>query len=148
MPTQFIIKSKFAFRVTVNIDGTLKYQCRLVGCGYYSQIFGQECDETFVPSAKYRSLCILLHLADVFDWKITGPDVEQALLESNINKEIHMNLPIDVYEDYITHNPVTTRLRLSIYGLKQEAGELWYDKICKIFKAEGYTCLIHDQCIL
>ena len=32
------IKSKYAFRVTVNIDGTLKYRCRLVGCGY-SQIF-------------------------------------------------------------------------------------------------------------
>ena len=57
-----------------------------------------------------------------------------------------MNLPTDVYEDSITHNPVTTRLRLSIYGLKQ-AGELWYDKIYKIFKAEGYTRLIHDQCI-
>jgi hypothetical protein len=34
LPTQFIlrktIKSKYAFRVTVNIDGTLKYRCRLV----------------------------------------------------------------------------------------------------------------------
>ena len=108
--------------MTVNIDGTLKYRWRLVGCGYYSQIFGQDCDETFAPSAKCRSLCILLHLADVFDWKLTGLDVEQALLESNIDKEIYTNLQIDVHEDYITHNPVTTKLRLSIYGLKQEAG--------------------------
>ena len=52
-----------------------------------------------------------------------------------------MNLPIDVYEDSITHNPETTRLRLKL------AGELWYDKIYKIFKAEGYRCLIHDQCM-
>ena len=37
------IKSKYAFRVTVNIDGTLKYRCRLVGCGY-SQIFGRDYD--------------------------------------------------------------------------------------------------------
>jgi hypothetical protein len=105
------IKSKYAFRVTVNIDGDLKYRGSLVGCGY-SQIFGQDYDETFAPTAKYRSLCILLHLAAVFDWEISGLDVEQAFLESNIDTEIYMNLPIDVYEDSITHNPETTRLRL------------------------------------
>ena len=71
-------------------------------------------DETFAPTAKYRSLCILFHLADVFDWEKSGLDVEQLFLESNIDKAIYMNLPIDVYEDNITHNPVTTRLRLSI----------------------------------
>ena len=63
------MKSKYAFRVTVNVDGTLKHRCRIVGCGY-SQILGKDCDDTFAPIAKYRSLCILLHLAAVFDWNI------------------------------------------------------------------------------
>ncbi len=35
------MKSKYAFRVTVNVDGTLKHRCRLVGCGY-SQILGKD----------------------------------------------------------------------------------------------------------
>ncbi len=83
------MKSKYAFRVTVNVDGTLKYRCRLVGCGY-SQILGQDYDDTFAPTAKYRSLCILLHLAAIFDWDINGLDVEQAFLESDIDKEIYM----------------------------------------------------------
>ena len=48
------MKSKYAFRVTVNVDGTLKYRCRLVGCGY-SQILGQDYKNTFAPTAKYRS---------------------------------------------------------------------------------------------
>jgi len=26
------MKSKYAFRVTINVDGTLKYRCRFVGC--------------------------------------------------------------------------------------------------------------------
>jgi hypothetical protein len=139
------MKSKYAFRVTVNTDGTLKHRCRLVGCGY-SQVLGQDYDETFAPTAKYKSLCMLLHLAAVFDWEIHGLDVEQAFLESDIDKEIYMTLPTDVYEDSETHKPVVVRLRRSLYGLKQ-AGELWYDKIDKIFKAEGYTRLVHDQCI-
>ena len=92
------MKSKYAFRVTVNVDGTLKHRCRLVGCGY-SQILGQDYDDTFAPTAKYRSLCILLHLAAVFDWDINGLDVEQAFLESDIDKEIYMTLPKTVYED-------------------------------------------------
>ena len=49
--TKKSIKSKYSFRVTVNIDCTLKYRCSLVGCGY-SQIFEQDCDETFAPTAK------------------------------------------------------------------------------------------------
>ena len=52
------IKSKYAFPVTVNIDGTLKYRCSLVGCGY-SQIFGQDYDETFAPTAKKLRLVSL-----------------------------------------------------------------------------------------
>jgi hypothetical protein len=78
---------------------------------------------TFAPTAKYRSLCILLHLAAVFDWEINGLDVEQACLESDIDKEIYMTLPKTVYEDNVTKKPVIVRLRRSLYGLKQ-AGEL------------------------
>ena len=139
------MKSKYAFRVTVNVDGTLKYRCRLVGCGY-SQILGQDYDDTFAPTAKYRSLCILLHLAAIFDWDINGLDVEQAFLESDIDKEIYMTLPKNVYEDSETKKPVIVRLRRSLYGLKQ-AGELWYSKIDQIFKGEGYKRLVHDQCV-
>ena len=139
------MKSKYAFRVTVNVDGTLKHRCRLVGCGY-SQILGQDYDDTFAPTAKYRSLCMLLHLAAIFDWDINGLDVEQAFLESDIDKEIYMTLPKNVYEDNVTKKPVIVRLRRSLYGLKQ-AGELWYAKIDRLFKAEGYKRLIHDQCI-
>jgi len=139
------MKSKYAFRVTINVDGTLKYRCRLVGCGY-SQILGQDYDDTFAPTAKYRSLCMLLHLAAIFDWDINGLDVEQAFLESEIDKEIYMTLPKSVYEDSVTKKPVIVRLRRSLYGLKQ-AGELWYAKIDQIFKSEGYKRLVHDQCI-
>mmetsp|Transcript_29793 Transcript_29793/g.40907 ORF Transcript_29793/g.40907 Transcript_29793/m.40907 type:complete len:1150 (+) Transcript_29793:1094-4543(+) len=139
------IKSKYAFRVTVRPNGTLKYRCRLVACGY-SQIKGDDYDATFAPTAKYRSLCIILHLAAVFGWDIQGIDFELAFLESDIDKEIYMTLPKDVYIDSINGKPVVVRLRKSLYGLKQ-AGELWYQLVNNLLVSYGYTRIIHDQCV-
>jgi hypothetical protein len=48
------IKSKFVFRKTIRPNGTIKYRVRLVACGY-SQILGKDFDETYAPTAKYRS---------------------------------------------------------------------------------------------
>jgi hypothetical protein len=40
---------------------------------------------------------MILNLAAIFDWEIEGIDVEQAFLESQLDKEIYMTLPKDVY---------------------------------------------------
>jgi hypothetical protein len=61
------IKSKYAFRLTVKPDGTLKFRARLVACGY-SQVPGMDFDETYAPTAKYKSLCIIFHLCAVMAW--------------------------------------------------------------------------------
>jgi len=139
------VKSKFAFRVTHRVDGSLKFRCRLVACGY-SQILGLDYDETYAPTAKYKSLCIVLHLAAVFGWYIDGIDVENAFLESEIDKEIYMTLPIEAYIDSETGKPASVRLLRSIYGLKQ-AGELWYQLLNKLILQQGFTRLMHDQCV-
>ena len=139
------VKSKYAFRVTVRVDGTLKFRCRLVACGY-TQVLGKDFDETFAPTAKYKSLCVVLHLAAIHGWFVDGIDVENAYLEAKIDKEIYMTLPLDAYRDSITNQPVTVRLLRSLYGLKQ-AGELWYQLLNKLILQQGFTRLIHDQCI-
>jgi hypothetical protein len=139
------VKSKYAFRVTRRTDGTLKFRCRLVACGY-SQVFGQDYDETYAPTAKYRSLCVVLHLAALYGWIIDGIDVENAYLESPIDKEIYMSLPSEAYVDTETNKPVTVRLLRSLYGLKQ-AGELWYQLLNRLILSQQFTRLIHDNCI-
>jgi hypothetical protein len=59
------IKSKYAFRVTVKPDGTLKFRARLVACGC-SQVPGSDYDETYyAPTAKYKSLCITICLCAI-----------------------------------------------------------------------------------
>jgi hypothetical protein len=41
------VKSKLAFRATRKPDGSIKYRCRLVACGY-CQIYGVNYNKTFV----------------------------------------------------------------------------------------------------
>jgi hypothetical protein len=138
------IKSKFVFRKTIRPNGTIKYRVRLVACGY-SQILGKDFDETYAPTAKYRSLCMILNLAAIFDWEIEGIDVEQAFLESPLNKDIYMTLPKDVYcQSDKPNKPAIVKLLRSLYGLKQ-AGELWYKTVKEILTDFNYTCLIHDS---
>lgn len=141
--TKKAIKSKFAFRLTRKPDGTLKYKVRLVACGY-SQVYGRDYLDTYAPTAKYKSFCIVMQLAAVFGWIIKGIDVENAYLESDIDKPILMYLPHDVYRT--PHGKsIKTKLNLSLYGLKQ-AGELWNRLLNEKFITLEFTRLAHDQC--
>lgn len=64
-----------------------------------------------------------MSIVAMFDWHLQGADVENAYLESDIDKEIYMNLPDDVYHDR-KGRKIKVNLLKSLYGLKQ-AGELW-----------------------
>jgi hypothetical protein len=135
------IKSKFVFRIKKLPDGTIRHKVRLVACGY-SQIYGRDYVFTYAPTAKYKSYCIIMHLAAVHNWHIKGIDVENAYLESNLDKEIYMTLPTDVYNNPI----IKVKLHKSLYGLKQ-AGELWYRKLNEAMISVGFIRLAHDICV-
>lgn len=138
------IKSKYAFRLSLNSDGSFKFKVRLVACGY-SQRYGRDFNETFSPTSKFKSFTTVMHLAAVFNWEIHGFDVENAFIETDIDIPIHMYLPSDVYRNP-DGSKVKTLLLKSLYGLKQ-AGELFYQNLRdKVIKA-GYTPLIHDKCV-
>jgi len=138
------IKSKLCFRIVSKPDGTLKYKVRLVACGY-SQIYGRDYLDTFSPTAKYKSFCIIMHLAAVNDWYIKGLDVENAFVESDLDKEIYMYLPQDVYCNKV-FGKIKVKLLKSLYGLKQ-AGELWYNLIISKFIQFNFFATAHDQCV-
>ena len=137
------IKSKAAFRHSIKPNGSFKFRSRLVGCGY-SQIYGKDYDANYSPTAKYKSLCIILHLAAVFDLDITGIDVENAFIEPVIDKEIFMYLPKDIYAQ--SGRRVKVLLLKSIYGLKQ-AGDLWYKLLDGLLTDLKYKRLAHDVCV-
>ena len=140
------LKSKFTFRLICQIDGSWKYKVRLVACGY-SQVAGQDFHETFAPTAKFKSICIVLNLAAIFGWDIHGLDIENAFLESDLEETIYMQLPIDTYSES-DGKPVIVKLKKSLYGLKQ-AGELFYKLMKRILISVevGMKCCIHDMCV-
>jgi len=138
------IKSKYIFKIKINRDGSLRYKVRLCACGY-SQKYGIDYDETFAPTAKYKSLCTVLTIAAANNWILKGIDVENAFVEAPIDRPIYMNLPTKTYS-HKSGKPITVELEKSLYGLKQ-APELWDKFLCKAIKLQGFRQLMHDQCI-
>ena len=143
-PSQKPIKSKYVFKIKVNRDNTLKYKVRLCACGY-SQKYGIDYDETFAPTAKYKSLCTVLTIAASNNWTISGIDVENAFVEADIDRPLWMNLPKGTYQNQ-DNSPVTVKLLKSLYGLKQ-APELWDKFLVNAIKKQNFKQLMHDQCI-
>jgi transposase InsO family protein len=143
-PTLIAIKSKYAFRLTRRPDGTLKYKVRLVACGY-SQVFGRDYEDTYAPTASFKSFCTIMQLAALDDWVVKGIDVENAYLEAPIDKEIFMYLPQERFKRE-NNKPVKVKLLKSLYGLKQ-AGELWFQLLRQELIKLGYTQCLHDVCV-
>ena len=141
------LKSKYTFRLQCPVNGTWKYKVRLVACGY-SQIAGYDFHETFAPTAKFKSICIVLNLAAIYDWELHGIDIENAFLESDLEETIYMKLPVDTYMD-ANGKPVIDKLKKSLYGLKQ-AEELFYKLMKRILTSEdsGMKCCMHDTLTL
>lgn len=117
-----------------------KYRSRLVVRGF-KQRYHYDYTETFSPTASYKSFCIIIHLAAVYDWEIKSLDVENAYLESEIDHDIWMFLPPnkDGFKQLV-------KLLKGLYGLKQ-AGLLWYRLLCSKLKDAKLIKLAHDQCV-
>jgi hypothetical protein len=138
------IRSKYIFKIKSNPDGTFRYKVRLVACGY-SQKHGIDYDDTFAPTAKYKSLCTVLTLAASQQWHITGIDVENAFVEADIDRPLYMHLPTQTYKN-TNGSPVTVKLLKSLYGLKQ-APELWDKLLVSAINSQGFKQCMHDQCV-
>ena len=138
------IKSKLCFRIKVNPDRTFKYKVRLVACGY-SQRYGIDYDITYSPTAQWKSLTTILHLAAIFDWELVGYDVQNAFVEGQLTEDIYMNLPTQLVTTD-KHKPVKVKLNKSLYGLKQ-AGYIWNLKLVNDLKSINFIQSIHDKCV-
>jgi hypothetical protein len=146
-------KSKLAFRVSTiphkyfSVSGLellieiLKFKARLVACGY-AQLFGVHYDKSNFPTACFRSILTLLHIAVIYGWERAHLDVGNAYLEADIDKEIYMYLPMD----WTRGRKILVKLNKNLYGLKQ-AGLLWYLLMKRVLIELNYFPSIWDPCV-
>eukprot|EP01035_Chromulina_nebulosa_P028029 gene28029-36933_t len=133
--------SKFAFRITRDIENFLKFKARLVARGF-KEIYGIHYDKTFSPTVHYESIRLILHIAKILCWYLRQIDIGNAYLEAQADRRLLMELP----RDWSNGKLIIVELIRNIYGLKQ-AGLLWYLMINDILLEYGFERTIHDPCV-
>jgi len=86
----------------------------------------------------FETVCLMLVLAALENWYITGLDVQSAYLYGKLNEEIYMEQPegfaVPRQEHKVLH------LWRALYGLKQ-AGLAWWCTLNESLKELGFECL-------
>lgn len=117
-----IISCKWVFRTKLDQNGnTTQHKARLVARGF-SQIPGQDFNQTFAPVTRLSTIRLLCALSAIRGYALKQMDAKAAYLNAEIQEELYIDLP----EGYTPQNPDTQVLKLNkaLYGLKQ-AGREW-----------------------
>ena len=132
-----VIKNRWVF--DVKTDGRKK--ARLVAKGF-SQVEGIDFDQIFSPVVRFETVRLILALAALEDWHISGVDVKSAYLYGKLDEEIYMEQPEGFKAKGENWNKVYRLLR-AIYGLKQ-AGLAWWRALNESMELLGCKRLASD----
>ena len=130
------LKGRWVF--DLKTDGRKK--ARLVAKGF-SQIEGIDFDQIFSPVVRFETVRMILALAALEGWHISGLDVKSAYLYGKLDEEIYMEQPEGFKVEGLEH--LVLRLLRAIYGLKQ-AGLAWWKALSKSMEELGFTRLSSD----
>ena len=127
-------------RWVFNIKIDSQKKARLVTQGF-SQVEGIDFNKLFSPVVRFESVRIVLALAALHGWYMTGVDVHMACLYGKLDEEIHMRQP----EGFIARGQESKVICLhrALYGLKQ-AGLAWWKELSQSMKALGFKRLNSD----
>jgi transposase InsO family protein len=138
------IGCKWVLKTKYKSDGKIdKYKARLVAKGY-SQQEGIDYHETFSPVVKYKSLRIIMSIANYHDLELNQLDVETAFLNADMKEDVYMSQP----KGFETGGAnMVWKLNKTLYGTKQ-ANREWNSTINDyIVKELGFKRLFSDTCI-
>ena len=131
-----VIKNQWVF--DVKPDGHKR--ARLIAKGF-SQVEGLDYDQIFSPVVQFETVHLILSMAALENWTISGLDVQNAFLYSDLDEEIYMEQPegfcVQGQEHYVL------RLKRALYDLKQ-AGLAWWCTLRESMIEPGFEGLVSD----
>jgi Reverse transcriptase (RNA-dependent DNA polymerase) len=134
---------RWVFKIKRASDGSIeKYKARLVAKGF-TQKEGVDYTETYAPTLRYKSLRIILALANAFNYELRQMDVVTAFLYADADEIMYMRVP----EGFERGGDVwVLLLKKSLYGTKQ-APHLWNNNVNAFIVSVGFTRLVSDACV-
>ena len=136
-----VVKCKWIFKIKRKFDGGVRYKARLVAKGF-TQKHGVDYKETFAPVVKYKSLRLLLAIANERSMVCHQMDVTTAFLNGDIDHEVWVQPPEGLLKP--GQEGMAWKLNKALYGLKQ-APRCWNLKIHNFLVSEGFKRNVSDQ---
>ncbi|CAI5460884.1 unnamed protein product [Closterium sp. Yama58-4] len=128
-----IMKNRWVLTTKYRIDETVEREkARLVVKGF-TQVYGADYDETYVPVSSYVTLRIFLSIVAVLDLNLMQLDMKNAFLQSKLDRLLYMYQP-DYFND---GSGRVCKLLKSLYGLKQSP-LLWYKALNDVLVGAGW----------
>jgi hypothetical protein len=119
----------------------IQWKARLVVQGF-KQTYGVDYTDTFAPTAKSKSIKIILADAAMNDKELNQFDVDTAFLNAKLKEAVYVKLPDGC-------GPISGKiwkLNKALYGLKQAPHE-WNSEMNDTLISLGYTPTKSDPCI-
>jgi Reverse transcriptase (RNA-dependent DNA polymerase) len=133
---------RWVFKVKLNSDGKIeRYKARLVAQGF-TQKEGIDYHETFAPVVKYKSLRMILVIANMLNYEVKQMDVITAFLNALLDEDVYMRVP----EGFKYRSGDVWKLLKSLYGTKQ-APHMWNSILNDFIVSMGFTRLASDTCV-
>ena len=112
-----VISTKWIFKNKADKDGeVVRIKSQLVA-QWYTQVEGVDFNESFAPVARLKSICILLSIACVMNFKLYQMDVKSAFLNGLLQEEVFVKQPKGFQDRHFPDHVL--RLKKALYGLKQ-----------------------------
>ena len=135
------VGGRWIYNVKNDPSGAQVFKARWVAKGF-SQKVGIDYDQTYAPTAHMPSIRMLIQIAVQYGLLVHQMDVNNAYLNSDINREIYMVQPTG----FINNSKLVCKLNKSLYGLKQSA-HLWNNTLNAFLISEQLTASVNDPCV-